>query len=429
VISIAVVKRESVSALEALQQLSSTGQPPLRVGPSLSKNDFEILRRRMAIDHCKWDAQIGDVTALAPFPLFMTSATWGFLGELAERLTAETLALESELLGRPDLYEHIALPHRLQAVFARRPRTTPAVARVMRFDFHTTTEGWRVSEVNTDVPGGYTEATHFTALAAQHHTGCVPSGDPTRALMDAITRKTREGGAVALTCAPGHMEDQQVVCLLASHLRARGRVAVLVSPHQLDWRDGVAQIATASYSGPLEAIVRFYQAEWLAKLPQSACWKPLFVGGQTPVMNPGTAVLSESKRLPLVWDALRTPVPTWRALLPETRAPQDVPWYRDETWLLKEAYGNTGDTVTIRGELNRAAWLRRAALVRWNPRGWIAQRRFIPTPLAGHSGLHACIGVYTVDGAAAGAYARVTRRAVIDGHAVDVPLLLCNDKT
>ena len=32
---------------------------------------------------------------------------------------------------------------------------TPAMARVVRFDFHPTSEGWKISEANADVPGGY----------------------------------------------------------------------------------------------------------------------------------------------------------------------------------------------------------------------------------------------------------------------------------
>jgi len=36
----------------------------------------------------------------------------------------------------------------------------------MRFDFHWTTEGFRISEVNADVPGGFSESSAFPALMA-----------------------------------------------------------------------------------------------------------------------------------------------------------------------------------------------------------------------------------------------------------------------
>jgi len=39
--------------------------------------------------------------------------------------------------------------------------------------------------------------------------------------------------------------------------------------------------------------------------------------------------------------------PTWRRLLPETRALVDAPWLRDDGWLIKSAYSNTGATSAI----------------------------------------------------------------------------------
>jgi hypothetical protein len=84
----------------------------------------------------------------------------------------------------------------------------------------------------------------------------------------------------------------------------------------------------------VDAIVRFYQAEWLARLHCRAAWAPLFRGGHTPVANPGSAALAESKRLPLVFEDLKASMTTWRQLLPETRAPEDAPFWRDEGWLV-----------------------------------------------------------------------------------------------
>src|SRR5262245_57553556 len=141
----------------------------------------------MELSHFKWDAQVGDVTALAPFPLLLGRSSWRELEDLAERLAAETLAAEQELLGRPALHARIALPRPLRQLFAH-GTPTPAAARVMRFDFHPTAEGWRLSEVNSDVPGGFTEATSFARLIATHVPGARPAGDPTRALVDAIAR-------------------------------------------------------------------------------------------------------------------------------------------------------------------------------------------------------------------------------------------------
>ena len=40
----------------------------------------------------------------------------------------------------------------------------PSVPRLMRFDLHPTDEGWRLSEVNSDVPGGLNESSLFPEL-------------------------------------------------------------------------------------------------------------------------------------------------------------------------------------------------------------------------------------------------------------------------
>jgi hypothetical protein len=49
---------------------------------------------------------------------------------------------------------------------------TPAAARVLRFDFHWTDQGWKISEVNSDVPGGYCEASDLPRLMVRN---CLPS--------------------------------------------------------------------------------------------------------------------------------------------------------------------------------------------------------------------------------------------------------------
>jgi hypothetical protein len=136
-------------------------------------------------------------------------------------------------------------------------------------------------------------------------------------------------------------------------------------------------------------------------------------------------MLTESKRFPLVWDDLATALPTWRTHLPETRDPRDVPWQTDDAWLIKSAFCNTGDTVSIRALQEDRAWRSAARDARRWPGDWVAQRRFEPIALDTPSGsVYPCIGVYTIDGEAAGAYARFSPRPLIDFAAVDVALLL-----
>jgi hypothetical protein len=129
--------------------------------------------------------------------------------------------------------------------------------------------------------------------------------------------------------------------------------------------------------------------------------------------------------LPLTWPHLRTPLPTWRALLPETRA---LPWRAralDASWVIKSAYSNNGDDVLHR-ELTPALEWRKGTRWLFASRGsWLAQRRFDAEPLETPWGaMYPCLGVYTVDGRAAGIYGRLSHREIVDFRATDVAVLV-----
>jgi glutathionylspermidine synthase len=400
----------------------TTRAASLRAGAPLPGDVFSSIRTRMMLHHCKWDPQVEDVSTLAPFPLLMPRATWNHVCRLAESLAAETLAAEAELLDRAELHAVLSIPRPLRAAL-RLGNPPPVAVRVMRFDFHPTSDGWRISEVNSDVPGGFSEAGQFPRLVAPHVPATRTVGDPGARWADAVARCAGEGGHVALLAAVGFMEDQQVVGYMGRLLAPRGVTPHLADPTALRWRDGRATLRDR----PMAAVVRFYQAEWLASLPRRHrdCWLPLAATGRTPVTNPIASVLTESKRFPLAWNALRTPLPTWRRLLPDTRDPRDAPWRGDDRWLLKTAFCNTGDSVSAASLVPPKQWRRTAWHARLFPRRWVAQRRFATLPLATPMGeLFPCVGVYVIDGRATGAYVRLSHRPVIDYRAIDAALLI-----
>lgn len=405
-----------------------TRAPGIRAGSALDPKTALDIRRRAALEGCKWDSQVGDVTTLAPFPLVMKRSVWNCLSAWAEQLAAEAAEAEREISRRPELLRVLGLPRKLQEVLADDAPLSPAAGRIIRFDFHLTTKGWRISEANSDVPGGFSEASHFTTMMAKHFPQLQKAGNPGDQWCNALSKATNSDGAIALLSAPGYMEDHQVVSFLGTELRRRGRQAHLARPEQMQWREGHAYLNTLWHRGPLGAIIRFYQAEWLVSLPEQVGWELFFRGGKTPVANPALAIISESKRFPLVWDRLSVDLSTWQALLPETRDPRHVGWSADESWLVKTAMCNTGDTVSIRELMPAKQWLQTRLNVLLTPNRWVAQRRFesvpVPTPAGAR---HVCVGVYTVNGRTAGAYVRIAEKALIDFAAVDVALLLEHD--
>jgi len=393
-----------------------------------SKTWFEI-HRGAVLDGCKWDPQVGDIGTLSPFPLVLKASVWNWLARHAEQLSAEAISAENEISRRPDLIAQLGLPRALRGILEDESLLTPAAGRVMRFDFHYTTQGWQISEANSDVPGGFSEASYFTEMMARHFPELRPAGNPGEVWSNALASTAGPSGVVALLSAPGYMEDHQVIAFLARRLREHNCVPHLAKPEQIVWHNESAYLNTAWHRGPVDVIVKFYQAEWLARLSRKCVWENFFRAGKTPVANPPLAVISESKRFPLIWDQLSTRMQTWRTLLPETRDPRDAPWLSDESWLLKTAMCNNGDTVCIRDLMAPRGWFHLRMSVQLSPGQWIAQRRFESLPVPTSVGpRHVCIGVYTVNGRTAGAYARLSEKLVIDFSAADVALLLTDDE-
>jgi glutathionylspermidine synthase len=391
----------------------------------VSPSRFVDVRCRMMLEGCKWDPQVGDTATLAPFPLVLPAGVVHTLMGLAEQLTAEALGAERILLDRPECQRMLGMPRPVREALAIAIAPTPAAARVIRYDFHPTPEGWRISEANADVPGGYTESSLFPRHMAEHCPGTRPVGDPAGALAEAIVAAMGSPGDVGLLAATGHMEDQQVTAFLGELLQRRGCSVVRAHPRQVIWDDGVALLESPSrVRRPLDALVRFYQGEWLGCGAARHGFAEFFRGGRTPVCNPGTALMIESKRFPLVWDPLGLELPAWRTLLPPTCDPRRGTWRSGSGWVLKTAFCNTGDTVAFADGPDRRRWSRAVRAARLSPGRWVAQRRFesrpIPTP---RGPMYPCLGVYTVDGRAAGLFGRLAPGPLIDLAAIEVAVL------
>jgi hypothetical protein len=294
----------------------------------------------------------------------------------------------------------------------------------MRFDFHFTDSGWRISEVNCDVPGGINESSGLPGLMAAHYRWASPVGDPAGAYVNALARHVAGNRAVAFVHATAYSDDQQAMAFVARRLEVMGISVHLASPAHLRWDGECARLETSWWHGPLGLIVRFFPAEWLPALPRVAGWRRLFAGSRTPLSNPATAILAQSKRFPLVWDALRTPVPTWRALLPETRDPRSVTWRNSDDWIVKPALGRVGEGVGMRDIIDRVEMQRIARSARWWPSAWVAQRRFDTTAVEiGGARIFPCLGVYTLNAKVIGAYGRCARVPLIDSRASDAAVL------
>jgi glutathionylspermidine synthase len=386
--------------------------------------DYPQYRRDVIFRCCKWDPQVDDVSTIADHACVLSAREGRALANLAESLAAETLALESALFERPELWRTLGLGRKLRAALTKSHREPSRAVRVMRFDFHPTEEGWALSEVNSDVPGGFAESRALPELAARFVPGARPFGNAAEALVEAFARRLGPRTRIAFVHATAFADDRQVMQFLAQRFAAAGFETMLSAPDHLVWQDGRALSIQAGAHASIDGIVRFFPAEWLPALPSSANWQGYFEG-ETVAANPASALLVQSKRLPLLWDKLGVDVPVWRSCLPETRDPRALAWQRDETILVKPAFGRVGEGIAWRGGVSHKEWRRTLAKVALFPRGFVAQRRFASKPLPSRDGLrHLCIGVFTIDGKFAGFYGRLSARPTIEKHAQDVAVLV-----
>lgn len=399
---------------------------PLRAAAPLTSAQYREMRMQAIFDHLKWDAQVGDVAILADFPLLIEADEWQRLVTWAEGLATETLAAEIELMQRPELQQRLGLPKAIRKLWKRPlPPDHLQHVRLMRFDFHYTADGWLISEVNSDVPGGFNEATGYTRLMASFYPNTAPLGDPTTAIAQRVRAAVKPGALVALVHATAYTDDRQVMQYLGKHLEREGLQTILVSPSHLRWKDGRASLATDWQQGDVDFIVRFFPGEWLPNMPKALNWQHYFVGSCMPCCNPTTALLTQSKRFPVIWSELRTPLPLWRSLLPETRDPRTLGDKPVAGWIVKPAFGRVGESIVMDNAAGKSEMEKAWKQARRHPDEWVFQRRFDVQPVfANGTRWYPCVGVYTVNGRAAGVYGRMNGTPVINAAAPDVAVLM-----
>jgi glutathionylspermidine synthase len=223
--------------------------------------------------------------------------------------------------------------------------------------------------------------------------------------------------------ATAYADDVQVMAYLARAAESRGLRPLLLAPDHLRWHDGLAHSVADGFRGKLDLLMRFFPGEWLPNLPRRCGWSMWFAESRTPLSNPATALLTQSKRFPLVWNDLSTPLPTWRLLLPKTIEPDSASHAED--WVLKPALGRVGSGIGLQGVTSVKDWKQIRRGIFWHRSHWIAQARFDALPLDSCDGpVYPCLGIYTIDGRAAGIYGRISHRPLIDDQAQDIPVLI-----
>ncbi|MCL2799516.1 MAG: glutathionylspermidine synthase family protein [Endomicrobia bacterium] len=386
----------------------------LGVIPDESYSDY---RYEIIFNAYKWDPQVGDSNTIARHALLMDSGTAEQLELWAEQLSAETMAMEESLLQRPDLSKNLGLPKKILKALSRQISYDKSQnIRLMRFDFHPTENGWALSEVNSDVPGGLAEASVAPVIAGKYFNGFEPRRHFANSLLNAFKTKVKPGGTIAFVHATSYSDDRQVMQFLGDYFENAGYHALYVAPDNVKWDRGSAC--------NIDGIVRFYPLEWFTNLSKKSDWIEYF-NCKTPSCNHPVAAFAQSKRLPLIWDKLGLDIPAWKSFLPITTDPRYVDRQTDD-WILKPALGRVGEDISVKGTMSEKKLRLIEKAAKKHPENWIAQRMFHSCPLATESGehYHLCVGVFTVDGKSAGFYGRINPYARMDKNAKDIPILV-----
>ena len=369
---------------------------------------FQEYRHDVIFKAYKWDLQTGEQSTIGDKAILLERADARFLAETAVKLYHETINMEKALKNRPDLGIFMGISKEMAAALYECIYKPKKHIRLMRFDFHPTETGWSVSEVNGDSIAGYPEAAILPLLAERFFPGYARYGDFGEVFSDRLKRHIPPGGTIAYLHDTHIVEDYQNLRFLGDTLERDGYKSVYLAPDNIKWKDGKTIGA--------DGIVRCFPVNYLEHT-SGVDWRS-FLNSDTPSCNHPVALLTQSKRLPLVWDKLNAGIDTWGKMLPKTVCVRQTG--RDKGYILKPAFGWAGQGINIPGAVSEEENEAIISAADRNPGQWLAQEMFISRLV---NNMHICIGAFVVDGVFAGFYGRASKKMRIDSDASDVPVL------
>ena len=136
---------------------------------SIPSDKYDEYRIDLMFDCYKWDPQFEDHNTIAKHILVLTKEEYEELKKLTEDIDKETRFAEEFLNKNIEYAKPLGLSSKkfykdIQNMGNYNPNKH---IRLMRYDFHPTTNGWMVSEVNSDVPGGFAEASFMPRVAKE----------------------------------------------------------------------------------------------------------------------------------------------------------------------------------------------------------------------------------------------------------------------
>ncbi len=394
---------------------------------SIPEDKYYDYRLNAMFDCYKWDPQFYDSNTVAKYALVLSQKENEELQELTEKIDYETRESEKFLNNHQKFSRKLALPRKICKELKKMKNYDESKhIRLMRYDFHPTTEGWAVSEVNSDVPGGFAESSLLPQLVIDtlELKNCEFKNFG-NILTDAISKKVKKNGRIMLVHCTSYSDDRQVMQFLGDKLKSMGYEVVYGAADHLIFENGQAISVLDKNEGEIDGIVRFTPLEWLIDMKPRR-WQGYFYT-DTPSCNHPIAIFAQTKRFPLVWSDLKKhgiKLDTWEKLLPETKEVRKVKEY--DNYIYKPACGRVGEDISIKEACVDDEYKKILKAVKKHRKSFLLQKKFNSKPICSDSGekFHLCLGSYTVDGKHAGYYARISSKPRIDSYAADIPVLI-----
>lgn len=376
----------------------------------------------------KWDPQFCDSNTLANYVLVLTKEENAEVIKLTESLDKETRLAEEYLNKHSKIAKKLALPKRiLEKIPNMKNYDKTQNIRLMRYDFHKDIENkWVVSEVNSDVPGGFAESSVLPDLARK--TINMPElvynsfGDN---MLNAINNLLNRKGTIMMVHCTCFSDDRQVMQYMGDLLQKEGYDVIYGAADHVNFKEKKAYCIIDNNQKYIDLIFRFTPLEWLIQMKPRR-WDGYF-DTITKSCNHPISIYVQSKRFPFVWDELENAginMKTWKSLLPETFEVKEVK--PQDEYIYKPVYGRVGERISIKEACKGDEYLRILADVKKHPKHYLMQKKFKSQPIKCDDRLeyHICLGSYTVEGKHAGYYARMSPYPRIDSYAADIPVLI-----
>ena len=286
----------------------------------IPEEKYEYYKQRLMFEGYKWDPQFVDNNTVAKYVLVLSEEEARTIAAYTDKLAKETMKAEQFINDNLDKAKALRLPKRLKKEIQSMTNYDPEKnIRLMRFDFHPTTDGgFAISEVNSDVPGGHAEGSVVPAIAKalldeasaevalndKQNERMATYGymDFSSFLVGAISKKVPKNGTIFLNHCTCYSDDRQVMEFDADRLRAAGYNVIIGAADHINFKDKKAYSILDGNECELDGIFRYTPVEWLMDIRPKR-WQGYF-NTETVACNHPVSLYAQTKRFPFVWDML-----------------------------------------------------------------------------------------------------------------------------